>query len=652
MAESIGGYAGCGQPLRTGRAHTGTLTGILTDSTGAVMNGIKVTATNLDTRVVTTGMTNETGRYFIPYLNPGNYELRGEAVGFQTYVRTGILLAAGESPRIDMQLGLGAVSSSVIVSGGTPLIDTETATVSASLNHEQFMERLFLLQNRSFNVLMYLPGVTNTSEATFNVLGQRQRAIGNEVDGVSAKMPVQDTPVGDYQALLVPADALEEARVLTTVVPAEYGNAGSGMIVQVMKSGTNEFHGSAEDRYLNTDLEHRSYFTQTQQPLSYHDLSATAGGPVYLPKIYNGKDKTFFFFGWQRQNERDGFTDLDNVPTPAMLNGDFGLGGVGYPIYDPKTYAQNASGAWTATSFPNNQIPQSRFDPVAVKFLSYGPWRLPNAPGVATATGPQQNYVGVSRYRSYRSRFSWKVDQQLTSKNRFFVSVVWNHHRRYSNEGDAMFAWLLLNPGAFPQRRDMLGPTISDTWTISPSMINEFRVSMVRFRFTLTPTTENQGWAQTLGIPNVPATSFPEFPDLPYPVNLGNYQETVETNYTVSENLTKVTGPHIFKAGYQLIRSSSTNINPDAPSGIYNFAGSTSFPFQPNTGNPFAGFLLGAVSSAQFTQNLASWLPRWWQHALYLQDDYKPTRNLTLNMGLRWSYESPFQTKYGQQSGV
>ncbi len=631
-------------------AHTGTLTGLVTDSLAAVISGVKVTVVNQDTQVTSQGLTNETGRYFIPYLNPGKYEVRAVAAGFKAYIRTGVELQAGESPRIDIQLEVGAVTESIIVSGATPLLETETSTVSGALSHEQFMDRLFLLQNRSFNVLMYLPGVSNISEATFSMLGQRARSIANEVDGVSAKMPVQDTPVGDYQALLVPADALEEARVLTTVVPAEFGNAGSGMIVQVMKSGTNQLHGSAEDRYLNTDLEHRAYFTQTQQPLSYHDLSATMGGPVYLPKIYNGKDKTFFFFGWQRQNERDGFTDLDNVPTPAMLNGDFSLGGVGYPIYDPKSFTQNAAGTWTATQFPNNQIPVSRFDPVAVNFLSRNPWRLPNVTGVNTATGPQQNWVGVSRYRSYRSRFSWKVDQQLTPTHKFFVRVNWNHHRRYNNEGDAMFEWLLLNPGAFPQRRDMIGPSISDTWTITPTLINEVRVSMTRFRFTLTPTTTNQGWAQTLGIPNVSATTFPEFPDMLYPVNLGNYQETVEANYTFAENVTKVMGPHTFKMGYQLIKSSSTNIAQDAPSGMYNFSGSTSYPFTPNTGNAFAGFLLGAVSSAQFTQNQAAWLPRWWQHALYFQDDYKPTRTITLNMGLRWSYESPFKTKYGQQS--
>ena len=219
-------------------AHTGTLTGIVTDSMGAVISGTKVRVVNRETQVASTVLTNETGRYFIPYLNPGNYELRVEAAGFKAYVRTGIMLQAGESPRIDMQLEVGSVNESVMVSGAAPLIDTETSTVSASLGHEQFMERLFLLQNRSFNVLMYLPGVTNIGEATFNMLGQRSRSIGNEVDGVSAKMPVQGTPVGDYQALLVPADALEEARVLTTGVPAEFGSAGSGMVVQVMKSGT------------------------------------------------------------------------------------------------------------------------------------------------------------------------------------------------------------------------------------------------------------------------------------------------------------------------------------------------------------------------------------------------------------------------------
>ena len=422
------------------------------------------------------------------------------------------------------------------------------------------------------------------------------------------------------------------------------------MIVQVMKSGTNQLHGSGEDRYINTDMLHRTYFAATPQAvIGYHDLSGTLGGPVVIPKIYNGRDKTFFFFGWQRQNERDSFSEIDNVPTQAMLNGDFSMGGVGYPIYDPTSLTKNAAGTWTATQFPNNQIPQSRFDPVAVKFLSYTPWRAPNQPGFFTAAGPQQNLVAYYWKRSYRSRFSWKVDQQLSPVHKLFARVTWNHHRTGNDQTYALFNWLLLNPGAVPIPTDWVGPEISDTYTISPTTINEFHVSMNRYNMDRRPATTGQNWAGTLGIPNASPIGFPEFPDLAYPVNLGGFAQSIAQNYTISENVTKVVGRSTFKMGYQLIKSDFDNLNQDAPSGSYNFTGATANPFQPNTGNAFAGFLLGAVESAQFTKNYQEWIPRWWQHAVYFQDDYKPTRNLTINAGVRWSYESPYQAKYESQ---
>src|SRR6185436_4797061 len=264
---------------------TATLTGFVTDPTGTIMAGAKVTAVNTATQFVSEGLTNETGRFSIPYLIPGSYELKVEAAGFRSYLQKGIELRAGEAPRIDVTLELGSVNESVTVSGAAPLLATETSTMIGGMTNITLM-RVPILQMRAYNVMMYLPGFANPSEGSFFSMGQRTRSLGATLDGVSAKRPVHGDPVGDSTALLVGIDSLEEIRVLTTGVPAEFGSSGSGMIVSVMKTGTNQLHGSGEDRYLNKTTLHRRYFDQLDQPpFSYHDLTGTLGGPVRIPKI-------------------------------------------------------------------------------------------------------------------------------------------------------------------------------------------------------------------------------------------------------------------------------------------------------------------------------------------------------------------------------
>ena len=264
---------------------TATVTGFVNDPTASVVTGAKVTALNTATQFISLGETNETGRYSIPYLLPGTYELKVEAAGFRTYIRKGIELRAGESPRIDVVMELGAVSESVTVSGAASLLATETSAMIGGMSNQTLM-RVPLLQMRSYNVMMYQPGIANPSEGSFFIMGQRSRSLGNTLDGVSAKNPMQGQSVGDSQVLLTGADSLQEIRLLTTGVPAEFGGAGSGMLIGVMKSGTNKLHGSAEDRYINKTLLHRRYFDQLEQPpFSYHDITGTINGPLVIPKI-------------------------------------------------------------------------------------------------------------------------------------------------------------------------------------------------------------------------------------------------------------------------------------------------------------------------------------------------------------------------------
>ncbi|MCC6860099.1 MAG: TonB-dependent receptor [Bryobacterales bacterium] len=629
---------------------TATLQGVVLDASGATVANARVTAVNTATKFISSGVTNEVGRYYLPYLTPGSYELKVEVSGFRPYTRTGLDLRAGESPRIDVNLEVGAVSESVTVTGAAPLLETETSLSSASLGNQVVM-RLPVQQMRTFNIMIYMPGVANTGWNTFNAIGQRQRSMGYQVDGVSAKEPVMGDPAHYTRTVQTTTDAIAEVRVLTTGLPAEYGRGSSGMLVAVMKSGTNDLHGSAEDRYLNRKLLHRTYFdvAKSKAAFGYHELAGTVGGPIVLPRLYNGRDKTFFFFGWQRHHEKSTENTLNDTPSREMLNGDLSFGGKAYPIFDPLSTRQ-VDGKWIRDPIPNNLIPPSRFDPVARNFLAQQPFEEPNAPGFYDSAGPHQNLVADSTNRSYRSRWDLKIDHQISPAHKIFGRYSHNRHRHYAKRYEyTRLAWDSLIPDAQPHPEDMDNIAFSDTYTINPTTINEFRLGMNRYTASRSPDTYMGGWAQKLGIPNTLPDTFPEFTNTGYTVFMGGFWQSVAEDFTISENLTRVSGQHTFKMGWEVLRSRYNRRDEDRASGTYNMGG-TDMPFTPRTGVPFAGFLLGSVTSASFTQTRAAWLPRWWTHGIYFQDDWKVARGLTLNLGLRWTYETPYNTKYGQQA--
>jgi hypothetical protein len=449
--------------------------------------------------------------------------------------------------------------------------------------------------------------------------------------------------------------------VWTTGLPAEFGHSSGGLLAGVFRSGTNTFHGSLEDRYLNGRLVHRQYFEQlrrcqglvTCNPFTYHEMSATAGGPVYIPKVYNGKEKTFFFFGFQRHHEKVTETFIGAVPSPQMYAGNFDFGPNSFLVHDPNSTRANNDPArpFIRDPFPGNQVPQSRFDPVIRNILGRNPWRAQNDPGNATPTGPTGNLIVPTLGRYYFNRWDTKVDQNFSSKNRAFgrYSLFQNRSlQRISNEP----AWRTIDRVVI-EPIDHSTLIFTDIHTFGPTLINEFRVGFNRRVQVRTPRGYNEDWAKQLGIPNTTGETFP-FISRPgggsfYSMAPGGKFQQVGEDYVMQENLTKVQGKHTLKFGYELMRTRYNALVETLPSGQF-FVGGTDQPFVPNTGNDFASFLLGTVVRAQFTQAAATWLPRWWSHAFYLQNDYKPRRNLTLNVGLRWSYESPFSTKYGQNS--
>ena len=653
-----------------------TLVGTVTDTTGAVVPGAKVVVSNTETGFVSDGLTNNEGYYYVPYLRPGTYNVTIEAQGFKKYSREGITLRTNDQPRIDIKLEVGSIAESVEVQAATPLLETET-TIAGGIMEGQTIVKIPILQKLTFRILPYLPDTQVVNGLHLN--GQRERAMGYNLDGLGAKEPVTGAVGATNRVVSSSIDAIAEAKAYATGMPAEFGHTAGGALSIVFRSGTNQLHGSLEDRYLNNTLLHRDYFdTQLPPPETYHELSAVVSGPVYIPKIYNGKDKTFWLFGYARHHEKTSETFIGDVPSPGMLNGDFNFFNaagqqIGNTIYDPSTIRQNANGTWTSDPFPGNVIPRNRIDPVALNFLSHNPFTPANStPGFVDKLGPHQNLVAPTVYRSYRTRFDIKIDHQFNPNHHIFARYSQAHHTAFRDRWANEVAWKTIDPDFIPFPIDQVNAIISDTYTITPTLINEFRVGYNRRKTTKTPLTTDGNWAQQLGIPGVSGASFPLFvpgaspisPVIPsvstpvpnpsptyYRTGPGGVSSEVWEDMRMQENLTKVWGKHTVKGGYEILRTRYNVLTEALPSGKY-FMSGTELPFSTpyTSGNDFADLLLGTVGKAQFSQDLASWLPRWWSHAIYVQDDWKPFHNLTINYGMRWSYETPYTTKYGQQS--
>lgn len=623
---------------------TASLVGNVADSTGAAVPRAKVTAQNVQTAFIYETVTSETGDYYIPNLSSGTYQITVEAPGFKTAVQRDIVLRINETPRINIRLEVGSVSESVNVSSRPPLLETETAGVGQVLEGST-VEKLPVMQKFVHRVLLYMPDTNNINGA--HALGQRQRAIGYSMDGVSGKEPAVGQ-VNDYQRTMIASlDSIQEFKMWTNGTPAEFGHSSGGLLSVVFKSGTNALHGTVEDRYTSGNLRHRHYLEQSRitSPFDYHEWGATASGPIK-------RDKTFWFFGFQQHYEKLAETVTTTVPSPEMLAGDFSFGGAGLPIYDPDTLRRDAAGHWMRDPFTGNKVPLNRFDPVAAKVLALKPWMPQSRPGDVTANGPNNNLEGDFPGLYKFERYDGKIDHQFSSAHKIFGRYSRVQHR--SEERPVRGLTDALNFGnVYVKPLDFHNIVVSDTYMFNPTTINEVRAGFNRRAFTAEPSTFGQGWAKQLGIPNVSDETFPDFLNSGggrfYGFGPGGRSYTRAEDITFQENFTKVVRAHTLKAGYELIRTRYNSLIESLPSGAYRFGG-TEFPFRANTGNAFAAFLLGTVVRADFTVTTANWLPRWTSHACYVQDTWRPVRNVTLEMGLRWTYESPFSTKYGQQS--
>jgi hypothetical protein len=670
----VAALLGCaGLYAQTGQ---GILTGLVSDPAGALVPGVSVRIVNSATGFVYTAVTNSEGLYRVPYITPGTYEVSFEATGFKRAVRSNIPVRSTETVRLDVTMELGSVVEQVEVSAMGLLLETETSTTGHLVTGKTLVT-LPTPQMKVESMLWYVPGVTNQRGAG-HAVGGRSRAFVMANDGVSGMTPGTGT-IGTGRNMSTSQHAMEEIKVLTTVLPAEYGHSGGGMMNITYKSGTNQLHGLAEERYMARHFIHRNWqdANRPDNVFGFHLMSAMISGPIKIPKLYNGVNRTFFMWAFQRHHEKASENNDRDVPTPRMLAGDFSFGGVGFPIYDPASLTRLPNGDYSRTQFPGNQIPMSRVDPVFQRFLSFNPYTAPNNRNnqmFTNATGDRNALSADTVYRSYRTSFDNKIDHSFSDRHKIFGRYSLFRHRAFNGRWQIGVANRDFDFNAVPIPIDQHQLVISDSFTISPTMVNEIRVGGNRRNFRRHPSSMGQNWAGQFGIPNVGPDTMPIFVcaqvftahcpasqggattaagvagmrTLMFDFPGGRSQEVAE-NFSFQENFTFVRGRHTFKTGYEYLHTRHNVLVASVPSGVYRMGG-TDYPFRPNTGNPFAAFMLGAVVAAEFTRDLATWLPRWNTHSLYFQDDWRVTPKLTLNLGLRWQYESPYTTKYSQQS--
>ena len=635
----------------SGHAQTlGEITGLVTDASGAVIPEARITVTNTNTNAARTTVTNAAGVYSVPSLIPGIYSVRAEANGFQSVVRAGIELQVQQAARLNFEMPVGQVTEAIEVTGSASLLTTEDATVGSVVENRRIVE--LPLNGRNFLQLVALSpnvsyGFSSNSTAQGRQGGQRsnqnisvagQRSVYNyySLDGVS------NTDVSFNMYIFLPSiDALQEFKVQSGIFPAEFGRATSQVNVST-KSGTNDFHGALFEFLRNSALDANNYsFTSVhppQDPFRRNQFGFTVGGPVLIPKIFNGRNRLFFMANYEGLRDRKGIRNVGNVPSVAMRSGDFS--GISSAIFDPATRVRQPNGTITALPFANNRIPSNRFDPKTQQLLEFFPG--PNIPGA----GLSQNYQNTEGREIDLDQFTARIDFLESSNS------TWTGRYSFSRE-------VGLDPVTFPQQGTKLQTDpkqvlVSNIRTLNPTTVNEFRFGYVRW------INKNQNFNANVrnvvgelgGIPGI-AEPFPEIWGIPQ-VSVSGFSSfgdhgflpfNDENNYfQFMDSLSLIRGKHSIRLGAEIRRDKFDELGNSFPRGAFSFTGfATQNPASTTgTGAAFADYILGLIRTSDGAMILADTNLRRTSQAYYVDDTWKIHPKVTINLGLRYENTPPY----------
>lgn len=644
-----------------------TITGNVTDQTGAIVPGARVKVVQLETNFERTTTSSSTGDYTIPQLPVGAYRVEIHATGFKTLVHRDVLLTAGLTARVDGALIAGGVNEQVDVRADAALLQADSAKVATAVT-PKFVQDLPLVvggQMRSpIDLALITPEAKSGRNAGNVVIGGGQEGNWDlTVDGVSA------TPGAPFEQRLwtiinTPSvEAITEFNIETNGYKAEFGHAGGGLISFVSKSGTNNYHGNVYEFLRNEAFDANNFFnnaTGVKRPaLKQHDFGFTFGGPVWLPKKvfgplgYAGRDRTFFFVSYEgfRNREAPAVSFL-TVPLPEMYEGDFSNwrldNGTLIPIYDPLTTRPNPNGTgFIRDQFPGNRIPANRFSAISREVIKLATMR-PNRFGADGKPLPRQNYIPPATVIGAPwNKLSVKGDQVINANNRVGFLYHWGE--------------TLVVPLGDPQGNGLPRPLnnfrdedsythvyrINWDRTISARVVNRLNVGYNDWFQLRASQNRDQGWARRIGIQNAP------LPDLLLPaINFNEFYTSWgraewggsgNKAFAISDDLSVIKSSHSFKFGFIFQEDHYNGYGAHNGSGTFNFGrGTTNIPNDPtqNSGNAFASFLLGeVVSSGIQTMRFVS--DQWRYYGAYAQDDWRVNPRLTINYGVRYDYTPP-----------
>jgi hypothetical protein len=643
------------------QSERGNITGIVTDSTGAVVPNAPVAITNTATNVPENVVTTSAGEYNAANLVPGVYRIEISAAGFKRFAVAGVTLTAGSTARVDAQLEVGAVGESIEVQAAAVQLQTENSRVSTAVQ-SVMVDQLPLVVGGAMRSPYDLVAVAAESKGSGSALslgGGQAAAWSATLDGLLVNTN-RSSDAGETSYLAPSVESITEFAVDTNGFKAEFGQAGGGAITFVSKSGTNDFHGVAYDFLRNDKLDARGFFAATRSIYKQNDFGATAGGPVRIPKLYNGRNKTFFFVAYEGFRNRIGQNgSILSVPTPEMYQGDFSklvsASGSLIAVYDPSTTQPNASGnGFTRQPFANNQVPQTSFSNITKAMLSLAPKVAPNRPGIVPGTPNwvRNNYVvGNGSLTSPTNKGSIKIDQNFGFKHH--VAFFYNRSSYLSEPGPS-------GPPGLPEplwngqftSYDASDYRMTHDWTISPRLLNHFSVGGNKFYKDAYSPNVGQNWKSKICIPNVvdcntnyPNVTFSEFAGWGATADNG----TEQPMWAIREDLSFIRGSHTMKFGYDFQSPHAAGF------GQQNISGNAGFSFletavpgatSATSGSSFASYLLGLADTGA-TETIR-YLPQIYDyHAIYAQDDWRATKSLTINFGLRYEItRPPFQPSY------
>src|SRR5712692_7975208 len=670
----------------------GTLAGTILDSSGAVVSQAAITVTGVDTGTVYDAVSRSSGAYRIPDIRVGTYNVKVAATGFKTAERTGIVIQVNTVSSLDITMQIGDAKETMTIVADAPTIQTESSDIGTVVDKRQIQDLPLALNStgqshlRSTESFVFLaPGTagpgTNSDSPSSGIFESKLSGGQNfstEVllDGVS----IVHAELGSTFDENAPSvEALNEFKVTTSTIPAEFGRTSGGVESFTTKSGVNAFHGTAFDILRNDKLDANSWTNNhhagtvddaiVPKPRDHqNDFGGSLGGPIWIPKLYDGHNKSFFFFEWEQYRNNEGTSNTGTLPTDVERTGDFSalLGaatGATNPcdnnspilkgqIFDPSTTQTLPGGVTCRKPFAGNKI-TSPLSPVALNVLSF----LQVHPNQAGQPTPEQNnFIFLSNKPVRDTTMTFRIDQDWGNANKFFFSYS-------SRDQEQLNGTPALPPpldGNFFKSR--FSHYIRFGWdrTISPNLLNHFTFGFNRLNDpSKGVAVTGQDWEKTLGITGASGIGFPGFSFGGSPVSVGyngfgggSFDIAIPNSLIFADSVSWVRGRHSLRMGFEWRHSQFSRIANANSSPNFDFENlqTAVFPNDNQTGDPFASFLLGLPHDENLV--ISSHNPRWNSnyYAAYIQDDFKFRRDLTFNIGLRYDVDTPRHEATSAQS--